>query len=447
MAPFTRGHFYAVNPLPPDSHRDGLLSSFTFLRCRFRFLHLQREVIAFPVVVGYDGTTFFYFSLEDFFRYRVFQVFLDGAVQRAGAELLVVALFREEVLRFVGQLDIVTELDDPIEQLGERKIDDLVYVLPLQGVEHDHVVKPVEEFRAEGALQRMLDGGLHVFLLRLAFRGRGKTDTGSEVLQIAYADVTRHDDDRVAEVDPAAKSVSQDTIIEHLQQDVEHIRVRLFNLVQEHDGVRFTSHLFSELSTFFISDIARRGTDESRHGELLHVLTHVDADERIFLVEQVRSQNLRELCLSDPGRAEEDKGTDRLARILESDTRPLDSLRKLPYSLFLADDFPAQFFCYAEQLVALLLGDPFVSVPRHHGDHVGYVIFVDGIFFSPGFFFPLGFGDLELFDQLLFLIAQLGSLFVLLALYDPVLFFLYFLDSFFELDDFFRYMDVVDVHP
>src|SRR5690606_2545817 len=248
--------------LPPDRHRDGLLRSFTLFRGSFRLLHLQCEVIALAVVVGDDRATFFDFALQDLFCHRVYQVFLDGAVGRAGAKLLVVALVREEILRLVGQLNIVTELDNPIEQLAERDVDDFVYVLPLQRVEHDHIVKPVQEFRAEGTLQRMLDRRLHVFLFRLAFRGSGKADSGSEILQVTYADVTRHYDDGVPEVDPAAEAVGQDTVIKHLQQDVEHIRVRLFNFIQEDYRVRLASHLFGKLSAFFVADITRRGADE-----------------------------------------------------------------------------------------------------------------------------------------------------------------------------------------
>src|SRR5690606_19280128 len=318
---------------------------------------------------------------------------------------------------------------------------------PLQRVEHNHIVQPVEEFRTEGTLQRMLDRRLHVFFLRLAFRGGREPDTGSEILQVAYTDIAGHDDNRVPEVDPAAETIRQDTIVKHLQQDVEHIRVCLFNFIQEDDRVRLTPHLFGELSAFFISYIARRGTDKSRYGELLHVFAHVDPDECIFLIEQVRSKYLGKLGLTNTGRSQEDERANRLTRIFESDARPLDGLCKFLDGLFLTDDLAAEFFRHAEQLVALFLSDPLGGDARHHRDNIRHVIFVDGVFFSPGLFFPLSLCDLELLDELLLFIAQLGSLFILLALYNPVLFLLNLLDSFFELDNFFRHVDVVDVHP
>ena len=47
------------------------------------------------------------------------------------------------------------------------------------------------------------------------------------------AEVRRHDDQRVAEIDRAALTVGQTAVVEHLQQHVENIRMRLFDLVEQ----------------------------------------------------------------------------------------------------------------------------------------------------------------------------------------------------------------------
>ena len=39
------------------------------------------------------------------------------------------------------------------------------------------------------------------------------------------AQVGRHDDDRVAEIHRAALAVGQATVIQHLQEDIEHVRM------------------------------------------------------------------------------------------------------------------------------------------------------------------------------------------------------------------------------
>ena len=48
------------------------------------------------------------------------------------------------------------------------------------------------------------------------------------------ADVARHDDDGVFEIDRASLAVRDAAIVEHLQQHVENIVMRLFDFVEEH---------------------------------------------------------------------------------------------------------------------------------------------------------------------------------------------------------------------
>ena len=52
------------------------------------------------------------------------------------------------------------------------------------------------------------------------------------------AQVRRHDDDRVLEVDRVAETVGQLAVFKHLQQDVVDIRMRLLDFVQQNDRVR-----------------------------------------------------------------------------------------------------------------------------------------------------------------------------------------------------------------
>ena len=46
------------------------------------------------------------------------------------------------------------------------------------------------------------------------------------------ADVRRHDDHRVAKIDGAALAVGETAVVENLQQDVEDVRMRLFDFVE-----------------------------------------------------------------------------------------------------------------------------------------------------------------------------------------------------------------------
>ena len=98
------------------------------------------------------------------------------------------------------------------------------------------------------------------------------------------ADVAGHDDERVFEIDRAALAVGQPAVIEHLQQDVENVVVRLFDFVEEHDAVRAAADGFAQLAAFLVADISRRRADQPGDRVLLHVFAHVDADHGVFIV-------------------------------------------------------------------------------------------------------------------------------------------------------------------
>ena len=65
---------------------------------------------------------------QDFFGNRVFDVLLDRTVQRTGTVLRIVSFFGHEIFRLIGQLNLVTQGFDAVEQLAKRNVDDLVDV-------------------------------------------------------------------------------------------------------------------------------------------------------------------------------------------------------------------------------------------------------------------------------------------------------------------------------
>ena len=56
------------------------------------------------------------------------------------------------------------------------------------------------------------------------------------VEDVLRADVAGHDDDGVLEIHGAALAVGDAAVVEHLQQDVEDVVVRLFDLVEQDDA-------------------------------------------------------------------------------------------------------------------------------------------------------------------------------------------------------------------
>ena len=100
----------------------------------------------------------------------------------------------------------------------------------LELVEDDHLVDPVQELGPEVLLQRIVDLGLHLLVRHGLVRLR---ETDRRFTKVGSAEVGRHDDDRVLEVDRAALGVGQPPILQDLEQGVEDVGVRLFDLVEK----------------------------------------------------------------------------------------------------------------------------------------------------------------------------------------------------------------------
>ena len=91
------------------------------------------------------------------------------------------------------------------------------------------------------------------------------------------------------------------TVVQDLQQNVENVVMRLFNLIKEDDGIRMSSHLLRELAALLISDITGCGADDLGDSILLHVLGHIDPDQVLLGAEHRSCQRLRELGFADTG--------------------------------------------------------------------------------------------------------------------------------------------------
>ena len=98
------------------------------------------------------------------------------------------------------------------------------------------------------------------------------------LLQVPRPNIRRHDDDGVLEVDGVAQTVGELAVFEDLQQDVEHIGMRLLDFVEQDYGIRRALHPFGELATFFVAHVSRRRANQLRDRMLLHELGHIEAD-------------------------------------------------------------------------------------------------------------------------------------------------------------------------
>ena len=242
-------------------------------------------------------------AFEDAFGDRVLEPLLDHALQRPRAERRVVPLVGQLLQRGRADVEREVSLGEALAEPAHLHVDDPLDLPLAQRVEDDRLVDAVEELGPEERLEHVLDGGLDLPI----FRARRP-----EFLRGLAAEVARHHDDRILEVDRAALPVGQPAVVEHLQQHVEHVAVRLLDLVEEDDAVRLATHGLGQPAALLVADVAGRRADQSGDAVLFHELAHVDADDRVLVVEQELGERLAQLGLSD-ARSGRGTGTSRSA--------------------------------------------------------------------------------------------------------------------------------------
>ena len=239
-------------------------------------------------------------------------------------------------------------------QVLDQQVHDGAQVLVRERpVEHD-LVQPVQKLRPELRLEQLLHGAARLLADRAVVPDAAEDHIRPEV--------AREDDDAVLEVHRAALPVGDAAVVEHLQQHVEHVRVRLFHLVKEDDRIRPAAHGLGQLAALVVADVARRRADEAGDGVLLHVLGHVDAHHRALVVEQRLRQRLGQLRLAHARGAEEQERADGPVRVLDARARAQDRVAHALHGLVLADDALVQDAVQAQELLALALHQP------RHGD-------------------------------------------------------------------------------
>jgi hypothetical protein len=101
-----------------------------------------------------------------------------------------------------------------------------------------------------------------------------------------------------------------------LQQDIEHIRMSLFHLIQQQYGVRPASNGLGQLAAFFVADVSGRGADQSGNAVTFHEFAHVDTDHRGLVIEHHLGKRFTKFRLTHSGRSQEQERSDRAIGIL-----------------------------------------------------------------------------------------------------------------------------------
>ena len=208
------------------------------------------------------------------------------------------------------------------------------------------LAKLLRDHRRGPALEHLADRRFDLPILRAARR---------EFLNLCAAVVAGHHDDHIAEVDRAALAIGQTTIVKHLQQDVEHVRVRLLDFIKQHHAVGPPPHRFGQLPALVVSDVTRRRANQPRHGVLLAILAHVDANHRLFGVKQKLGERLARLGLAHARGPKKQEAANGLVGVRKpragASHRVADGLQRVR----LTNHAPGKLVFHARQLVALAL--------------------------------------------------------------------------------------------
>jgi hypothetical protein len=164
-------------------------------------------------------------------------------------------------------------------------------------------------------------------------------------------------------------AVLHDALVEHLEEQLQHVGVRLLDLVEQHHRVRAPAHGLGQHAALAVAHVARRRSLERGDGVRLLELAHVDRDDVLLAAEQQVAQRERRLRLADARRADEHEHALGLVRVLDLGGRGAHALADHLQRVVLADDaladVPLQFQHHAH-LVAQHLADRHPGPARDH---------------------------------------------------------------------------------
>ncbi len=190
-------------------------------------------------------------------------------------------------------------------------------------------------------------------------------------------DVGGHDDDGVLEIHRPPLPVREPAVIQDLQQDVEHVRVSLLDLVEQDHGIGPAAHRFGQVAPLVVPHVPGRRADQPGDRVFFHVLRHVDADHSPFVVEEELGECARELGFPHPRGAEKNEGAHGTPDVLQPGACAADRVRhRLERGVLPEDPFP-QPVLHVDQLLDFPFQHPGDRDPGPFGDHIGDVLLVD----------------------------------------------------------------------
>src|SRR3989344_4050833 len=114
--------------------------------------------------------------------------------------------------------------------------------------------------------------------------------------------------------------------------------MRLLYFVEEYHRVGAMTNTLGERAGLLVAHVARRRTDKLGNRVLLHEFAHVDAYERISIIEHKLRELLAKLSLPHTGRTKEEERAYRSVRIRDAYARALHRVSDLLHRDILTDN-------------------------------------------------------------------------------------------------------------
>ena len=126
--------------------------------------------------------------------------------------------------------------------------------------------------------------------------------------------------------------------VEDLEEQLQHVGMRLFDFIEQHHGIRPAAHGFGENSAFAVADIAGRRALQRRDGMRFLKLRHVDGDQVVLAAIEQVGERQRGFGLADAAGADQQEDADGLVGIVQAGARGANALGDLQQGVILADD-------------------------------------------------------------------------------------------------------------
>src|SRR5262249_50543715 len=257
---------------------------------------------------------------------------------------------------------------------AEIELSYLLDFILCQWRKHNDLVDSVSEFRRE-SLFGCLDH-LATDLIHIRQRFSAKPERLHVLFEIIRAEVGSHDHDGVGQIHLLATAISNPTFVKRLEKEVQQVRGRLLDFVQQQNRVRIVSQPLGEnAAALAANDAARHPNELLNRDRSVLILGHVDAYHLLFVPEHKLRDRFCQLSLTHAGWSEKQQHAIRFVEVLfQWALVQSQSLGNRFYGLLLADHSRREGLFHLCETILCVAKDHVPRNPRLLTDHFDHVL-------------------------------------------------------------------------